>query len=363
MGKAYQYWLGNTMNLGNKKIISLVEHFGSAYQVYHADSKELKHVGGMSQEEIDILMNHKKIWDIEKEYEKIKSSDVKFITIEDEIYPNKLKRICNYPYNLYIKGELPDDKLPSVAIVGSRMCSEYGKKTAIEFGHKLAESGVQIVSGLAKGIDGISHKSAIEVSGKTFAVLGNGIDICYPKENRDIYENIPCGHGGILSQFPFGTSPKSNHFPIRNEIISGLSDIVLVIEAREKSGSLITADMALEQGRDVFAVPGRICDTLSEGCNRLIKQGAGIALAPEDILSEFGIFSILDIKEQKKTNNSLESTEKVLYSCLDFYPKGLDAIISELSLPIEEIIHTLIGLEIKGYIKEVSKNYYVKNSS
>ena len=201
-------------------------------------------------------------------------------------WPGRLRGLPAMPQGLYVRGTLPDDSARSVAIVGARNCTGYGKREAKRFARTLAEHGVQIISGLAYGIDAAAHEGALEGGGKTFAVLGCGADVCYPRANRALYETIRDGNGGILSEFLPGTQPAAWHFPVRNRIVSALSDLVLVVEARRRSGSLITVGHALEQGRSVFAVPGRNGDPQSDGCNALIAQGAGIACDPEMILSE-----------------------------------------------------------------------------
>lgn len=206
----------------------------------------------------------------------------------DADYPERLRTIPHSPSKLYVRGELPDNDKPSVAIIGARDCSSYGRDMAKWFGIELARAGVQIISGMARGIDGISQSAALKAGGKSFAVLGCGIDVCYPTENRYIYDALfDCG--GIISEFPPGTQPLARNFPSRNRIISGLADIILVVEAREKSGTLITVDYALSQGKDVFAIPGRLGDQRSAGCNALIHMGAFMALSPGDILEALGI--------------------------------------------------------------------------
>nr|WP_242828910.1 DNA-processing protein DprA [[Eubacterium] cellulosolvens] len=206
-----------------------------------------------------------------------------------ERYPEKFEGLAHMPGRLYVIGNFPDPQKKTVAIVGARGCSEYGRKEALRFGRVLAEYGVQIVSGLAYGVDAWAQKGALDGGGKTFAVLGTGVDVCYPKQNASLYRKIIREGGGILSEFEPGAPPNAWHFPLRNRIISALADVVLVVEARRKSGSLITADYAMEQGRTVYALPGRTMDELSQGCNRLIAQGAGIAWTPEIILDELGI--------------------------------------------------------------------------
>ena len=207
----------------------------------------------------------------------------------NDLYPKRFDGLGRMPSRLYVLGKLPDPAVRTVAIVGARGCSEYGRMEARRFGRVLAENGVQIVSGLAYGVDAWAQKGALEGGGKTFAVLGTGVDVCYPKQNYALYRRIIREGGGIISEFEPGAPPNAWHFPLRNRIISALSDVVLVVEARLKSGSLITADCAMEQGRAVYALPGRTMDVMSQGCNRLIAQGAGIAWTPEVILEELGI--------------------------------------------------------------------------
>ncbi len=214
--------------------------------------------------------------------ETLRAQGICFVTITEKSYPEKLRQIPDPPLVLYYRGSLPKDERPSVAVIGARLATPYGSKEARRFSGALAKAGVQIISGMARGIDGIAGRAALE-QGTSFAVLGGGVDIVYPPENRDLYEALVSG-GGILSEYAPGTRPQARMFPPRNRIISGLSDIVLVVEARKKSGTMITVDMALEQGREVFAVPGRNTDVTSGGCNSLIDQGSGIAVSPDQIL-------------------------------------------------------------------------------
>lgn len=211
--------------------------------------------------------------------------EIRAVEKHQENYPRRLKNLEGMPEKLYVSGELPGDHLPSIAIVGARNCSTYGKNMAFEYARILRQEGIQIISGMARGIDGAAHAGALAGGGKSYAVLGCGVDICYPSSNRRIYEEMKL-RGGLLSEYEPGSEPLAWHFPLRNRLISGLADAVLVIEAKDKSGSLITADQALEQGRTVFALPGRVGDLLSVGCNRLIYQGAVPAWKPEIILEE-----------------------------------------------------------------------------
>ncbi len=281
------------------------------------------------------------------------------ITIEEKEYPKRLKNIKYPPKTLYVAGKLPRQERLSVAIVGARQCSVYGRNMAREMGEALAKEGVQIISGMALGIDGEAQKGALDVGGETYAVLGSGVDICYPREHFGLYEKLQ-EQGGILSEQPLGTKPLPQYFPARNRIISGLADVILVIEAKEKSGSLITADMALEQGKDVYALPGPVNSNLSRGCNKLIKQGAGIVISVEDFMEELQISHWEKLENEKQNKILLEREEILVYTCLDLYPKSLETLARETALSISELMHIIFCLELKGYVQEISKNYYVK---
>lgn len=277
-------------------------------------------------------------------------------------YPKRLKELPGMPEWLYVIGELPSDDVPSIAIVGARDCSNYGKNMAYEYARILGKAGVQIISGLARGIDTAAHEGALAGGGKTFGVLGCGVDICYPASSYQLREHMK-HQGGVLSELENGKKPLAYHFPRRNRIISGLADGVLVIEAKEKSGSLITADQALEQGKTVFALPGRVGDLLSIGCNRLIYQGAVPAWKPEIILEEMNWRwdnrNNL-VEEGQKNELGLARLEELLYSCLDLYPKSVNLLQEETGLTIGEIMTTLMHLQIKGCAKEVWKGNYIK---
>ena len=355
----YWYWLCNVRGIGRKKIENLIEGFGSPKKIYETNGEMLEKVSGIRKKESDFLIKSKEIWNVDEKYEKLKSKNVRFLSIWHKEYPSKLKCIEDYPFGIYVKGQLPDEQIPSVAIVGARMCSEYGRGVAKEIAKELSLHKIQIISGLAQGIDGISQQAAINAGGQTFGVLGCGADICYPRENIELYMEVQ-KQGGLISEFNIGTKPAPFHFPMRNRIISALADVIIVIEAKEKSGSLITADMALEQGKDVLAVPGRINDNLSYGCNYLIKQGAGLILSAKDVLKELNLGDSKITKNYKKNQIRLESHEKVLYSCLDFQPKSLQAILAEVEQPVAKVMEGLVMLELKGYIVEIGKHQYIK---
>lgn len=287
------------------------------------------------------------------------AKDIRYIDRDSVEFPEKLLELSDCPKGIYVRGALPDPSKKTVAIVGARMCSAYGRAAAYHFGRVLAENDVQIISGLALGIDGAAHEGALEASGKTFAVLAGGVDICYPRSHIGLYEQMRTS-GGILSEESCGCPPLARLFPKRNRIISALSDVVLVVEAKRKSGSLITADFAAEQGRDIFAVPGRLEDVLSEGCNDLIFQGAGIAISPERMLESIG-------KTPKESDNSRDIAENVLardenlvYSCLSLHPQGLENLCRETKLPISTVTEAVMRLQLRGLVQEIGRNRYLR---
>lgn len=281
---------------------------------------------------------------------------IQYIRQKESGYPEKLKVHQGMPKGLYFLGRLPDKDRPSVAVVGARRSDSYGNETARTFAKALAEKGVQIISGMAWGIDGMAHEGALEAGGDTFAVLGCGVDICYPAGHRRLYERI-MEKGGILSEQPPGMPPIAAHFPARNRIISGLSDLVLVVEAKEKSGSLITADFALDQGKDIFAVPGRVTDARSKGCLNLIRQGAGVADSPQAVLDALGIFSGKN-KEPEKI--LLAKEENIVYSWIRLQPVSLEELVRKTQMPVQKVLRILVELELKGCIREIQKNDYIR---
>ena len=284
---------------------------------------------------------------------------IRYISKEDKEFPEKLLELHDCPKGIYVRGRLPDPKKKSVAIVGARMCSAYGRATASYFARVLAANDVQIISGLALGIDGAAHEGALMAQGKTFAVLAGGCDICYPRSHIGLYERIRMT-GGILAEEPCGYPPIARMFPKRNRIISILSDIVLIVEAKEKSGSLITADFAAEQGRDIFAVPGRLEDELSRGCNDLIAQGAGIAISPERMLEIMGKCPKKSDNSKSFMQNVLAREENMVYSCLSLQPQSLESLCSNAKLPIQCVAEAVMLLQLKGLAKEIGRNRYVK---
>lgn len=293
----------------------------------------------------------------ERYLKELKSKGIKYVKIVDEDYPDKLIPFEHRPEFLFYKGRLPDEGNPVVAMVGARACSNYGRNVAKNIARELSENGVQIISGMARGIDTYSGLGALEGKSPTFAVLGCGVDICYPAENFELYKEI-IKKGGIISEYPPGEPPIAWHFPRRNRIISGLSDKIVVVEAKENSGSLITVEWALEQGKDVMAVPGRIGEKLSSGCNRLIKAGAGIVTSSKDILEELK-YVVFNVSGSKKVEQKpLEKDLSLLYSELSLQPKNIYELMKDTGLKYEELVNKLLKLQLMGLIEQPSESYY-----
>lgn len=285
----YAYWL-MCAPIGDATKSRLLLRFGRPSGVFEASEKALldSTLSIGKKERWIAYIKERKEENAKREYEELQTKGILFYPEYHPHYPVKLLSIPARPFGIFVKGKLPDVRQRSLAIVGARDCSEYGQYVARHFAEKMAQNGVAVISGLARGIDGIAQRAAMEAGGESFGVLGCGADICYPKSNEKLYR-MCMERGGILSTYLPGTPPTPNLFPPRNRIISGLSDGILIIEAREKSGTIITADLALEQGKDVFVIPGRVTDRLSDGCNSLIRQGASLIQSPEQLLEELHI--------------------------------------------------------------------------
>ena len=300
----YQYWMRRIPGIGNKKLKKLVEYCGSAKEVYGLSRGQLEKVPGISAKDAEAICAGRRSFDIEKEAEKFAEEEISMITIEEADFPKRLTYLSDCPYALFYKGQLPPEDERTAAIVGARMCSSYGRAVALELGERLADCKAAVVSGMAAGIDSFGHWGAIKGGGRTYAVLGCGTDICYPRGGRELYGKIQI-NGGLLSEYLPGTPPAAAQFPARNRLISGLSDVIILVEAKQKSGSLITADFALEQGKEIYAVPGRLDDALSKGCNELIRQGSGIVTSIEELLLELGFLPREKEEKDKITKKSL----------------------------------------------------------
>ena len=338
----------------------MLGNFSDPRDIYCCSIHDLEAIEGLKPIDYSTILQNRCIDNIRKKMESMKRKNITFISYADCKYPLKLRDIYDPPYGLYLHGTLPKASSISLAIIGARNCTPYGMEVARYFSSSLAKEGVQIISGMARGIDSYSHEGAIEVGGYTLAVLGSGIDYCYPKENIELYMSLE-KKGGILSEYGPGILPKSGHFPLRNRIISGLCDGILVIEAQGKSGSLITADQGLEQGKDIFSIPGRISDLLSVGTNQLIKYGAQIVTSPEDILEYYNIPCSSDVITSKTGKIvELEEEEKRVFDALSLEPTHINSLSEQLSLDIGNLMKALIQLEKIRLVVQTSKNYYIR---
>lgn len=356
----YWFWLCNIEELDSKKRRELVKRFGSAEALFRAKRGELS-AAELTERQLAGILRNRNEDAVNVMQEAQKRAGIRFVGIGDEEYPERLRHIYDPPSGLFIKGKLPEEDRLSIAVVGARAPSAYGAEVAEYFASQLASAGAAVVSGLASGLDARSHAGALRAGGYTAAVLGNGADICYPRENFNLYLKIG-ETGGIISEYPPGSQPLKHHFPARNRIISGLSDGILIVEARKKSGSLITAELGLEQGKEIFAVPGRLGDVMSVGCNELIRAGAKLVMSPDDILQEFVRFFSENYNDcgrnQKFYNNLLETREKIVYANLSLAPKHIDRLSLECGFSVQELAAILLLLELKGMIRQTDQNYY-----
>ncbi|MCR5640414.1 MAG: DNA-processing protein DprA [Lachnospiraceae bacterium] len=386
---SYEYWWAAYYGLTDLKKRLVFEHFGSARGIYEASKTALQGVEGLSAAQIQGILDSRCEARILKDTQTMVEKDIYLTTLGMTDYPLRLRGVVDAPYGLFYRGDLSIANGKTIAMVGARRASNYGKTMSMHFARSLAEEGAVIVSGMARGIDGAAHRGALSAGGKTIAVLGGGVEYCYPRENRDIYEQIGT-KGLLISQYCPGTQPIARFFPARNRIISGLSDVVMVMEAKEKSGSLITVDFALEQGRDIYAMPGRITDVMSTGCNNLIRQGAGILQNPETFWQEYresglgtyieemenmpklthyepekaGIISKTEDQKDKKSDNSpefsLEKEDSMVYSCFDFYARSIQDVADETGLDLLKLISIVMRLCELGLIRESFKNQYIR---
>lgn len=358
--KMYTFWLCSHQGIGVKKITDMLSFFKEAENVFRASKEELAQVCSLKKKDINVLLSAQNEDRLKKDYEEMYKKGIQFVYQKEDSYPDKLRTLTDAPYGLFYKGHLPDKKKASVAIVGSRRASFEGRALAKQFGKELAEHGIEVISGLALGVDIAAQRGAMEVPcGKTFSVLGNGVDICYPAQHIEEYMRIQ-QYGGILSEFPLHTPSMPYHFPLRNRIISGLSDGILVIEAKKGSGSLITAETGLEQGREIFVVPGSIANPQYEGGNELLKSGACFVTDTRDILDGLGMFYDEDINSRKKKYEvMLETTEKIVYAILSLEPLHISQIAKLCNLDINSTMEALLSLQAKKVVEMVSGSYYI----
>lgn len=343
----YELWLCSFPDIGNRQLLGLTELCGGAQGVYYAGTDKWSQV--LKEKQVESLKRFTEGWKPREEYEKFKLKGIRLVTLADSLYPKELREIPDAPYGLFVRGKLPEEGEPTVAVIGARDCSPYGSLLAERLGEELGRHGITVVSGMARGIDGISQQAALDAGGRSCGVLGCGVDICYPKENRKLYDRL-WSQGCLVSSYPPGTPAIARNFPPRNRIVSGLADAVVVVEAREKSGTLITVDMALEQGREVYAVPGRITDRLSDGCNRLIRQGAVPLLNPQELIRDlYGLQERMCTERRRTKNKRAEETAgsksvagglspelAAVYGVLEFDPMTVEEIRAKLPRGMQE---------------------------
>ena len=361
--EAYWRWFMYQTKILPEQRKKCLEYFETPENMFIAPQEKVEKAEFLSEAARAELLRSRTTEELCREEKELEKKGITFYSMEHPAYPARLKEISHPPCGLFVKGKLPQfekekKEVRAVAIVGARWASHAGLSLAKETAGALAEEGIPVISGMASGIDGAAQEAALLAGGESYAVLGCGPDICYPRHNAGLYRMLE-KDGGLLSEYPPGTPPIAWHFPYRNRILSGLSDTVLVVEARLKSGSLITADYALEQGKDVYAVPGRIEDPLSQGCNRLISQGAGVFCSLESFLTELGITN-RNYENLRKNELTLEKTESMVYSCVDFRGKSLEAIRIGTGLSREEVLNALLSLELMDLIEEKSRYYYRK---
>lgn len=351
-------WL-NSLHISNACIEKLIYYFSDIRDILEIDCDILYNIPGIKKEYIQRVITNRNTNKIDDLLKHLEDKEIKTITYLDDNYPDSLNHIYDKPYVLHYMGEFKEEDQFSIAIVGARKATPYGKWVCEKFTKELVNLGVTIVSGLALGIDGIAHKTTLENGGRTLAVLGNGLDIKYPKNNIKLYDEI-VKNGGIISEFPIGTQPLAYNFPHRNRIISGLSMAVVVIEAKEKSGSLITAHHGMEQGKDVFAVPGNINSIYSMGTNKLIKDGAFPLLDIDDLLEEVSEMKHRVFKEKSENIDciSLSDTEIKVVNVMKDGPIHSDMIVHKTGLDTSTVISVLTILELKGIIKELTSRTY-----
>lgn len=389
--RAYLLWMVQIKGMGRSAYQRLKEHGippGKLYRMQKSELEQLAKTKLISAALVQEVL-FAQAQDVNKAYRELEEKGIQFVVLGEETYPERLKRIPDPPLILYYYNCLPEKDKLCVAIIGARNCSEYGKYVAQALGETLAREGIVVISGLARGIDGISQMSATKNGGSVYAVLGCGVDICYPQTNQGLYEQLKVGSNqGIISEYPPGTLAKPHLFPPRNRIISGLSDVVVVIEAKQESGTLITVDMALEQGKEIYALPGRVTDRLSDGCNRLIKDGAFIFLSPNEFINDLNTYGIRERSAQQfktkhksklhsyiekeenilkqsralmkieDTNLVLEEKERQIYDVLDITPQSIEVLLHRLKkMPLEELLQNLMVLQAKGVVDCVGNSY------
>lgn len=353
-----RYWIGFNLikGIGAVRMQALIQHFGDLEIAWNAAPADLARAG-LGLKLIERVVQARGNVDLEKVWAKIEGQGIKVLTWEDEAYPQRLKEIDQPPPVLYIRGEYLPDDLFAVAIVGTRRVTAYGRQITEELASFLAANGMTVVSGLARGVDAIAHQTALQAGGRTIGVLGSGVDRIYPPEHRALADQM-LERGAIVSDYAPGTPPDASNFPPRNRIISGLSLAVVVVEAGETSGALITAEFAAEQGREIFAVPGSILAPQSKGTNKLIQNGALPLLSVNDLMQALDLTRVGERKAMRKMIPT-DETEARLLNVLGEEPLHVDEIRNQAELPIEKVSAALALMELKGMVRQVGGMNYV----
>lgn len=359
-------WIALTRvkGLGCVSFKKLAVHYDDPTKALAVSAAELRDIDGLGKEAIDGLLRFSAWQEAEEDLRRAHAAGVAVVTFNDPRYPARLRMIADPPPVLYLKGNLTEVDDRAIAVVGTRSASDYGKKVARDLARGLAAAGLTIVSGMARGIDGIAHQSTLDVKGRTFAVLGCGVDRVYPPEHVRLYEQI-VAHGALLSEFSLGTKPVAFNFPARNRLISGCSLGVVIVEATEKSGSLITASMAIEQGREVFAVPGEVGSSRSRGAHQLIRQGAKLVERVDDILEEIAPQLVARGVPEKANRHLPENApreERQVFALLQDRALHIDEVIEGTGLSSSKVSQVLLELELHGFLRQLpGKRYAVEN--
>ncbi len=355
-----RYWVGFNLvkGIGAVRLQRLLDHFGSAQAAWHAEASALKEAG-LGPKLARKLIGLRKQVDLARIWQELEDRGIQVLTWLDTGYPDRLLEINQPPPVLYLQGDLVPDDQWAVAIVGTRRVTSYGRQVAEELAAVLVQSGVTVVSGLARGVDSMAHRSALYSGGRTIAVLGSGVDRVYPPENRRLAEEITRS-GAVVSDYAPGTPPEAVNFPPRNRIISGLAQVVVVIEGGARSGALITAAFAAEQGREVFAVPGNIFSPRSVGTNRLIRSGAHPMTDANDVLEALNLERLANLRQARRLLPDNEQEREVL-NILGFEARHVDEISRELPWNVNEVLSLLAMMELKGLVQKVSGMRYVSN--
>ena len=353
-----RYYIGfnRVQGIGPARLRMLLDAFGDVETAWHASADALRRAG-LDRRSLHNLLETRARVDLDQEVRRVERAGARAITWEDPDYPSLLQEIPDPPPLLYVRGTLEPEDAWAVAVVGTRRASVYGKEVTRRLVTELARSGITVVSGLARGIDGVAHRAALEAGGRTIAVLGCGVDRVYPPEHRSLARRI-VEQGALISEYPLGTPPEARNFPPRNRIISGLSLGVLITEAGQGSGALITADYAAEQGRDVFAVPGSILAAGSAGTNRLIQEGAKLVMESADVLRELNLTMVAEQAQAREVLPETE-TEAAILAHLGTEPVHVDDLGRMVGLPIAEVTSALTLMELKGMVRQVGGMKYV----